>query len=178
MLYLMTTALVAFALTAGAAQAKVAHVTGQKSTFTPSAQVTHFLATHHVTVSAVGPATISGTSVTLPITGGFITRKLNGVLRHRGGVKFATATRSFVLRRFLLVRKGHHASLFARVHHRRIRLARVTDLKVALSGKSATATGELKLTAAAARMINKLLGSKVVHAGADLGSVTSDVTTG
>ena len=60
------------------AQAKLLQVTGQNSTITPSSAVTNFLAAHNVHISAVGPATISGGSLTLPVVGGTMkTPKLN-----------------------------------------------------------------------------------------------------
>jgi hypothetical protein len=49
-------------------------------------------------------------------------------------------------------------------------------VRVAISGKTGTITGELNLSAAAARAINTFAGHHVVAAGADLGSFTSSVT--
>src|ERR1700758_3989887 len=90
-------------VTSAVAQAKVFHVTGTKTTVTPTSQVIQFLGKHHVTVSAIGPASISGSTVTLPITGGFVTKSTNGgLLRHAGGLKFSAGSRSVSVTHFVL----------------------------------------------------------------------------
>ncbi len=167
------------ALTAASAQAKVLHVSGQQTTITPSAQATTFLAQHNVTVSPLGAATLAAGSVTLPISGGFVTTpKLNGVVRHHGGIEFANATRSLSLRNFVLARVGRRMVLSAKAGGKRLIVARVTKLTRTISGKQGVITGELKLSAAGARGLNRLFGHHVVSAGADLGSLKSTVTVG
>jgi hypothetical protein len=165
------------ALTAASAQAKVLHVTGQQTTITPSAQATKFFATQNVSMTPLGTATIANASLTLPISGGFVTTpKLNGVLRHKGGIKFTDGTRSLSLRGFVLARVAGRTFLSAKAAGKRLIVARVTKLTTTVSGKQAVITGELKLSAAAARGINRLFGHHVVKAGAEIGSLTSTVS--
>jgi hypothetical protein len=160
-----------------AAQAKVLHVTGQQTTITPSAKATQFLTAHHVTVTALGPATLSNGALTLPIKRGVVgTRKLNGLLVHKGGVKFTVGTRSVALRSFVLARAGHHTALTALVRGHRWIIAQVRHFKVTNSGNQATVTGELLLTSRAARGINRAFKKHVVSPGADIGSLSSTIT--
>lgn len=57
-------------------------------------------------------------------------------------------------------------------------LARLTNLGKSVDGGTATLTADLKLSAQAAGLINKVAGKKVVKAGAALGTATSTVTPG
>lgn len=164
-------------LGAAGAQAKVLHVTGQQTTIRPSAKATQFLTAHNITVTALGPATLSNGALTLPIKRGVVgTRKLNGLIVHRGGVKFTRGTRSVALRSFVLARAGHRTVLTALVHGRRWIIAQVRQFKVTNSGNQATVTGELRLTSRAARGINRSFKKHVVSPGADIGSLSSTVT--
>ena len=62
------------AVTSASAAAKAFHVTGTSTTITPTSQVAGFLASHHVAVSATGPATITNGAVILPIAGGKVAK--------------------------------------------------------------------------------------------------------
>jgi hypothetical protein len=91
-------------LAAGGAQAKRVELTGS-STVTPSAQATQFLADHGVAVAPTGAAVAEGDGFVFPIAAGFANaRTFNGVLAHRGGLRFSKGERSAVLRRFVAVR--------------------------------------------------------------------------
>jgi hypothetical protein len=165
------------AVTSAAAQAKVFHVTGTQTTITPTSQVAGFLASHQVTVSAIGPATISGGAVTLPIAGGFVTKSTNGgLLRHTGGLKFTVGSRSVAVTHFVLIAHKVHGRLLAWVGGRRITVARLINASRTVSGKTGTLTGELTLSAAAAHKINKRLGKHIVTGGTELGALSSSVT--
>lgn len=178
-LTILVTAVTVIGLSAASAQAKVLHVTGLQTTITPSAQATQFLSQHHVTVSALGAATITNGSLTLPISRGFVTTpKLNGLVIHKGGVKFTSGTHSVALRGFVLARAAHRTVLSASVGAKRFIVARVTNLTNSVTGKTAVVTGELRLSAEAARKINRRFGQHVVSAGADIGSLMSTVTVG
>ena len=134
-----------------------------QTTITPTSQVAGFLASHHVTVSAIGPATISGGAVTLPIAGGFVTKSTNGgLLRHTGGLKFTVGSRSVAVTHFVLIAHKVHGRLLAWVGGRRITVARLINASRTVSGKTGTLTGELTLSAAAAHKINKRLGKHIV----------------
>lgn len=165
------------ALTSASAAAKPFHVTGTSTTITPASQVAGFLASHHVTVSAIGPATISNGAVILPIAGGKVSKSTNnGVLRHTGGLKFTFGSRSLAVTHFVLIAHNSHGRLLAWVGGRRITVARLINASHTVSGRSGTLTGELTLSAAAAHKINRRLGKHIVTAGTDLGALTSSVT--
>jgi hypothetical protein len=156
---------------------KVVTITGGTTTIKANNATVTFLATHNVKPTAIAPATLTGTSLILPVKGGAVTSKsLVGAITHRGGVKFATAKKSFVLSRITLVKTGNKAHLMAKVGKRVLPLGTITGLKTAVSGKTATVTGELHLSKDVAAVINKLLGKHVVSAGYDFGSFTSTLT--
>lgn len=97
------------------AQAKVVKLTGS-TTVTPSAAATQFLASQGVAVTPVAPATAGSGAFTFPLRTGFGNPKnYNGVLVHKGGLKFAKGTKSAVLRGFVSVRHGKRAKLLAKV---------------------------------------------------------------
>jgi hypothetical protein len=162
---------------AAPAQAKVFKVTGQQTTVTPTAKVTQFLSKHSITVSVLGPATLSNGTVSLPIVRGKVAvPSMRGRLVHKGGIQFATATRKVALRGFVLSHRVGKTRLSAVVAGRRFVVAKLTAPKVSISGKTGTLTGELRLSARAAHRINRVLGIHAVKAGADLGALTSTVT--
>ncbi len=152
-------------------------VTGQSTTITPSAGAVKFLTSNKITVSALGAATLSNGSLTLPINGGVVkTPSLDGTLVHSGGVKFSHGKRSVSLRNIVAHRVGHVTFVTGRADGRLMIIARVTGAKVSITGSTATATGELKLSAGVANRINHVFGKHVVSAGADLGSAKSTIT--
>jgi len=165
------------AVPVASAQAKVLRITGENTTLTPSSTFASFLSAQPVTVSAVGPATINGGALTLPIVGGVVkTPKLDRVLMMAGGVRLTENGHSITLHDFMATRHGARDTVSAKVRGKRLNVARVTAMHLTISGKTATITGELKLTAHAAHALNKFAGHKVVAAGADLGSFASIVT--
>jgi hypothetical protein len=179
MLPLLATAMSVAGIASASAQAAVVHVTGKSTTITPSAQAATFLTAHSITVGALGKATLSTGSVTLPISHGYVTTpRHNGILYHEGGVKFANGTHSLALREFVLVRRADETVLTAKVDGVRVIVARVVQLKEVIAGTQASVTGTLKLSVAAARGINHLLGHHVVAAGLNLGTLTSTITYG
>jgi len=165
------------AMTSASAAAKPFHVTGTSTTITPTSQVAGFLASHHVGVSAIGPAKITNGAVILPIAGGRVTKSTNsGVLRHTGGLKFTVGSRSVAVTHFVLIAHNTNGRLLAWVGGRRITVARLINASRTVSGKSGTLTGELMLSGAAAHKINKRLGKHIVTAGTELGTLASSVT--
>lgn len=165
------------AVTSASAAAKPFHVTGTSTTITPTSQVAGFLASHHVTFSAIGTARVSNGAVILPIAGGRVSKSTNnGILRHTGGLKFSLGSRSVAVTHFVLIAHKTNGRLLARVGGRRITIARLINASHTVSGRSGTLTGELTLSAAAAHKINKRLGKHIVSAGTELGALTSLVT--
>lgn len=153
-------------------------VKGGTTTITVTTATAKFLTSHGVTVTPIAPAVISGTSLTLPVKAGLakVDKKVDGVLFQAGAVRFSTATKSATVRHITLYKLGKQAHLAGTVDGRALRLGNITDLVVAVSGKSATVSGELHLSAAVAHIINKLLGHHVVSAGYEFGSFTSSLT--
>ncbi|MBA3264731.1 MAG: hypothetical protein H0T69_20130 [Thermoleophilaceae bacterium] len=98
------------------AQAKLVELTGS-STVTPSDQATQFLANNGVAVAPTGKATAEGGAFVFPIAAGFgNTRNFNGLLAHKGGLKFSKGERSAVVQRFVAVRiRGAGAVLLAQI---------------------------------------------------------------
>ncbi len=147
------------------------------TTITASTATLTFLTNHKVTPTVIAPAALSGKSVTLPVRAGLarVNKHLDGVLFHTGGVKFSTATKSATVRHITLYKLGKQAHLAATVDGKVLRLGNITGLTVVVSGKHATVSGELHLTAAGAHIINKLVGKHVVSAGYDFGSFSSSL---
>jgi hypothetical protein len=90
--------------------------------------------------------------------------------------QFTRGGRSITLGDFVAARLGSKNVVTAKVGHKRLNVAQATGVHLAVVGKTGTITGELKLSAAAARAINKLGHHDLVTAGADLGSFSSTVT--
>jgi len=152
-------------------------VTGVSSVLTPSAAGLKFLTDHHITVSALGAASLANGSLTLPISGGVVkTPSLDGTLVQKGGVKFTLGKRSVSLRGIVAHRIGKVAFVTAFANGHELIVARVAKATVSITGKSAVATGELKLSAEAARLLNRAFGKHVAGAGVDIGSFKSIVT--
>jgi hypothetical protein len=180
-------ALLAFA---GVALAATKKVTGGTTKVTPSSSAVALLATNHITVTPIAPATASGGVFTFPITGGRVnTTTFRGVLRNGGGIVLSNGTDTVRVRRIQSVSDRHGAFVFAsvgrrvRVHcHRRHHVLRCVLVQRTITAKIArvtngsvsggSATGTLKITAFTAGVINHLAGHHVVSAGATLGTVT------
>ena len=143
------------------------------------------------------PATLSNGVLTLPVAGGRVNpTNLRGFVTHRGGLKFTKGNRSLSLRHFTLVSTKRGVFLYATTPVRRcrtaghrsrgrgpvricfvrgevVRLARLSN--IVRNGKSITAT--LLLSQQVANFINRVAGSHVVSAGANLGTEQTTVTT-
>jgi hypothetical protein len=98
------------------AQAKVVELTGT-STVTPSTEATQFLADNGVTVTPTGQATSEEGAYVFPIAAGFGNpRTFNGLLAHKGGLKFSKGERSAVVQRLVAVRvRGAGAVVLAQL---------------------------------------------------------------
>jgi hypothetical protein len=156
---------------------KVVIITGGTTTIKANMTTVTFLASHKVGVTPIAPATLSGASVTLPVKGGVATtKKLDGVLLHRGAVKFTYAKKSLTLRHITLYKVGKQAHLAATFAGKLIQLGKISGLTAVLSAKTATVSGELHLSGRVAHLIDTLIGHHVVGAGYDFGSFTSTLT--
>jgi hypothetical protein len=182
---------------AGAEAAKV-KITGGTTTITPSAATTQFLTTNGIGVAPLAPATLSNGVVTLPIARGRIDlATLRGFVAHRGGLKFTKGNRSLALRHFLItstrrgafldattpvrrcraVSRARRARARGRVCSTRVVGVRIARLSNVVRNSDNSVTADLLLSQRAARLINKLAGSHVVSAGANLGTARIVATT-
>jgi hypothetical protein len=108
-------ALVLMAVGAAGAQAKLVKVTGS-TTVVPSEAATQFLANNGVSVAPIAPATAVDSGFSFPIAAGFgDTKTYNGLLAHKGGLKFTKGGKSLVVRRFVAVRARGLAVLLAQL---------------------------------------------------------------
>lgn len=108
-------ALAIMAVGAAGAEAKLVKVTGS-TTVTPSAGAKSFLANAGVSVDPVAPATAANGTFTFPIFAGFgDTKTYNGLLAHKGGLKFTKGNKSAVVRRFVAVRLAKTSVLLAQI---------------------------------------------------------------
>lgn len=156
---------------------KVVTVTGGTTTIKANAATAVFLAKHGITPTAIAPATLSGTSLALPVKSGLVTtKKLVGTVVQRGAVKFATTKKSIVISKIKLIKVGKLAHLVATVGKRVLPLGAIAGLKTVVGDKTATVSGELHLSKAVAAVLNKLAGKHVASAGYDFGSFTSTLT--
>lgn len=174
----------------GVASAAASKVTGGSTQVTVSSAVASALSANHITVTALAPATSSGTTYTFPVKGGRINAKLHGDIRHAGGLEISNGTTTVRLRRLTIVsdRSGvwlralvagtvHKAChVVGRRHHRMRcvsvtryatrRIAALTDVNV--TGTSATAN--VALTTYSAKVINVLAGKALASPGIQLGT--------
>lgn len=171
-------AVLGFAVTAQARNVapvkKPVVVASGTATLTPTKTTATFLATHHVTVTVIKPATLTGGTVTLPAKGAmFSDSRINGVLFLRGGVIFATATKTVKVRGLTFVHRSGKIWLAGLVNGHAMILGRLTNAKHTVSSKQIIITGEIHLTASSAKAVDKLVGKHLISAGYDLGGFTT-----
>lgn len=106
----------------------------------------------------VSPASIKGSTVTLPVSGGSLDPVTGlGTVEHSGGIKFKAGKKSVAVNTLLL--DTTTASLNAKVGGKSMKLASVKGLTVARNGFGVNASiSSLKLTGKAAKQLNKKLG--------------------
>lgn len=158
------------------ADAKSKRVTGGHATVTPSAQITRFLRSRGITVTPIGPVKVGNGSLTMPMVSGQLTvPSMGGVMKTKGGLQYSHGNKRLRVQNYVLSHVGGVAKLTAVVNGKRIVIATMSAPKVKPSGNTGTMSGGLRLTAVWARVINHLVGKRVVHAGEDLGDLTATV---
>jgi hypothetical protein len=158
------------------AQAKTEQIKSGHTSVTMSPLVKALLAKTGITVTSVGPAKVGGGSLSMPMSSGPMSvPSMNGKMNSKGGLRFRDGTRTLVIRDYRITHHGKNATVSAVVHGKRITLAHIVDLKSKMSGKDGRMSGTLRITAAWAHLINKLIGANVAHAGQDLGELTMAV---
>lgn len=158
------------------AQAKTERVVGGHVTVTPSAEITAFLRSRGITVTPVGAMKVGNGSLTMPMVSGQLQMpSMHGSMSTSGGLEYSNGSKKVRIHGYRLTDTAHGARLTAVVNGHRILLATMAPPKVKSSGKTATMSGGLKLSAAWAHLINRLVGKHVVHPGEDLGDLAASV---
>jgi len=161
---------------AAPAVAKTQRVAGGHATVTPSAQITRFLRSRGITVTPIGPVQVGDGSLTMPMVSGQLTTpSMNGVVKAKGGLQYSNGSKRLRVQDYELSHTGGVGKLTAIVNGKRIVLATMSAMKTKMTGKTGTMSGGLRLTTGWARLINHLVGKRVVHAGEDLGDLTATV---
>jgi hypothetical protein len=174
--------------------ALAAKVTGGTTTITPSAAAATVLSNNHITLTPIAAASASSTgALTFPITAGRLnTKTLHGRLFASGGLQLSNGTKTVTVRHLTIVSTKRGASIWGLVrgHSKRLctglrrhalkavcyvvtryrfaRIAKITSGTVS----GGTFAGNLAITRVTANAINQLAGSKVVSAGAPLGTIS------
>ncbi len=148
-------ALLALAPFASAASDPLA---GGTTTVTLSKGFVKKLKNSGVKVLKLSPATVKGSVVTLPVSGGSLDPVTGlGTVEHSGGIKFKAGKKSAPVN--TLVLDTTTGSLNAKVAGKSMKLAAVKGFAVARNGFGANLSiGSLKLTGKAAAQLNKKLG--------------------
>jgi hypothetical protein len=161
---------------AAPAQAKSDRVVGGHVTVTPSAEITAFLRSRGITVTPLGAMELGNGSLTMPMVGGHMQLpSMHGTMVTSGGIEYTNGSKRVVVRDYRLTDAAHGARLTAVVNGKRIVIATMAPPTVSVSGKSASMSGGLRLSAAWAHLINHLVGMNVVHSGEDLGDLKARV---
>jgi hypothetical protein len=158
------------------AKPKTERVVGGHATVTPSKTITAFLLSRGVTVTPLGGMKVGNGSLTMPMVGGQMTvPTMQGTMNTGGGIQYTNGSKKVVVHSYRLTHVGHVGKLTAVVNGHRILLATMSAPKTHMSGNTGTMSGGLKLSAAWAHLINRLVGMPVVHPGEDLGDLTVTV---
>ena len=182
----------------GVALAAASKITGGTSQISISSAVSSALTANHLTLTALAPATSSGSTFTFPISGGRLnTTTLRGYIRQQGGLAISNGTATVKLRRLTIDSTKKGAAIYALVDSRTLRectaarhhvgkrcdyvirssVKRIARLTV-VSVSGSTASGTVDLTKYSARVINKLAGTSIATAGMAIGTATSSPTFG
>jgi hypothetical protein len=164
---------------AAAAQSQVAGVGGGQTLLRLDAGTARALSNAGVRVSLVSPARASRSGIAFPVTGGEADpRTLAGAVEHSGGLRFRAGRRSVTLRDFRYT-VGRRSSLSADVGGTRLTIlslglgnARVRD---AGAVETQVSNVTARLTAGAARALNRAFRTSLFAGGLRLGTVRSEV---
>lgn len=128
---------------------------------------------HEIAIKTLGPATLKGRKLTLPVTAGsFDSGAEEATVAHGGGLRLTAPTGAVTLKKLTLdpVTK----SLSAVLAGKRVRLASLGSPKLEREGFDAKlGVKRLRLTGAAAAALNRVFGPRVFRAGRSLGSAAT-----
>ncbi len=135
-----------------------------------------------VRVTPVRPARTGASGLTFPVSGGEADPgTLAGTVTHRGGIRFRAGGRSVILRD-PTYRIGERSTLTARVGSARLTIAtlRTGNARIAAGGALDTGVSRVdaRLTATAARALNRAFRTRLFRSGLRLGTVRSEVRFG
>jgi hypothetical protein len=174
----LAAALGASALPASEAVAAPTRVSAGRTSLTLTAKTRKALKRHHVKVAARAGGSTRGRTYRLPVKGGKFDFGTNrGTLSQRGTLRLKLGRKSVVVSGLTLT-LGRKSKVVAKVGGRKITLGVLLrgKQKVRSSSADRTLSGiRLRLTAAAAKRIDKRLGRKAVRGGEVLGNVTVQV---
>jgi hypothetical protein len=169
----MVTALVALLAFAPLASAAKDPLAGGTTTIKLNNGLYKELKKHGVKVSGVKPATVKNRTVKLPVAGGELDPLSGqGVVEHSGGVKLKRAKKSTTLKSLVL--DTAKKSLSGKLGGKKLKIASLAGMSFKRDGFGVdVSVRKLKLTAKAAKLLNKKLGIKVFKANANAGSSSS-----
>jgi hypothetical protein len=188
-------ALASVAMAAPAKPSKPSKITGGSTTLTISSAVATALKNNHLTLAPIAPATASGNTFTFPISGGRLNAKLHGYVVQKGGFSISNGTRTVRVRHLVIYAGKKMTSVYALVSRKAKRHCRAgvrthhlvckTTVKwvgarigkvTGVTFNGTTATGDVELTAASAKVLNRLAGKKIATAGVQIGTATAKPT--
>jgi hypothetical protein len=156
------------------AKPKTERIVGGHVTVKPAAQITAFLRSRGITVTPIGGMKVGPTGLTLPMAGGQMqVPAMVGTMKTSGGLEYSNGSKHVRIKDYRLTHTAHGATLSAVVNGHRIVLATMVGTKTHMSGNTGTMSGGLKLSAAWAHLINRLVGMQVVHPGEGLGDLSA-----
>ncbi len=126
-----------------------------------------------VKLGAVKPATVKNGTVKLPVGNGELDPLSGqGVVEHSGGVKLKRAKKSTTLKSLVL--DTAKKTLSGKLGGKKLKIASLAGMSLKRDGFGVdVSVRKLKLTAKAAKLLNKKLGIKVFKANANAGSTSS-----
>ena len=171
----LATGLCLFAI-AAPALAKSEKVVGGHATVRASMDITAFLHSRGIIVTPIGSAKISSGAMTMPMVGGTISvPTMGGTMNAQGGLQYKKGSKVVRVSSYILTHKSGKATLTAIVNGHRIVIATMSAPNVHMSGKKATMSGGLEISAKWANTINHLVGLHVVHAGETIGQLSMSI---
>jgi hypothetical protein len=158
------------------AQAKSEKVVGGHATVKAAMQIGEFLRARGITVTPIGPAKVGNGSLAMPMVGGTVTvPTMGGTMNAQGGVQYKNGIKVVRVHSYILTHKNGEGILTAIVNGHRIVIATMSAPKTHMTATTGTMIGGLHISAAWAKLINQLVGMKVVHTGETIGQLSMTV---
>jgi hypothetical protein len=135
-------------------------ISSGSTTITLKSSVTKSLKKAGAKISAVKPAKIKGSKITLPVTGGEVEATTGkGTIAHGGGLKIKAGKKTVAIKSISVNSKS--SSVSAKVGGKTVKLATLAGVSATRSGfGNSIVAKKLKLTSAGAKALNKALAPK------------------